>query len=78
MDKACSAIGEIEIENNQLRARVAELENKNKTLANAIVDCLSYSNGRETEWGDRALGAFSFLNSPEVRQAIDDARKGQQ
>ena len=27
----------------------------------AIIDCLAWSNGREYEWGERAINAFQFL-----------------
>jgi hypothetical protein len=41
----------------ELRRQHAEIER----LETAIRNCLETSNGRETEWGDRAEWAFGFL-----------------
>jgi len=52
----------------ELRRLHAEIER----LETAIRNCLAMSNGRESEWGDRAEWAFGFLHA-----AIAKAREVQ-
>jgi hypothetical protein len=44
---------------DELRRQHAEIER----LETAIRNCLAMSNGRESEWGDRAEWAFGFLHA---------------
>ncbi len=38
----------------------------------AIKDCIDYANGRETEWGSRAEGAFEYLYAALAPQPAQD------
>lgn len=40
-----------------------ELERESARLRNAIQTAIDYANGRESEWGERAEGAFAVLYS---------------
>jgi hypothetical protein len=38
-----------------------KLRAENEQLRKAITDCIDYANGRESEWGNRAITCFGFL-----------------
>jgi hypothetical protein len=43
-------------------SKIEHLQAEIERLRKAIRDCLECANGRETEWGERAEKAFSFLH----------------
>jgi len=54
LERAATELRRLHGENERLRTEKARWET-------AVRDCVSMSNGRETEWGDRAEWAFGFL-----------------
>ena len=42
--------------------QIAALRSERDAAVGAINDCVNWSNGRESEWGDRAENAFDFLH----------------
>jgi len=56
-----------QMEQSEIRALSAIEENREikiqrDLLKSAIEECLEYANGREHEWGNRAIGAFNILH----------------
>lgn len=52
-----------------LLAHIEALEADLAACRRAIQDAINYANGRESEWGDRAEGAFAFLYTALSAQA---------
>lgn len=50
-----------------------ELERENSRLRCAIQTAIDYANGRESEWGERAEGAFAVLYSALANTKTTDA-----
>ena len=53
----------------------AKLERENARLRCAIQTAIDYANGRESEWGERAEGAFAVLYSA-LANVTDEQRRG--
>jgi hypothetical protein len=45
----------------RLHAEMERLRFENEAWETAVRNCIAMSNGRESEWGDRAEWAFEFL-----------------
>ena len=41
---------------------IEKLQSERDSAVAAINDCVTWANGREDEWGDRAETAFNFLH----------------
>lgn len=56
--------------------RISALEADLAACRRAIQDAINYANGRESEWGDRAEGAFAFLYAALSAQSGKGASHG--
>jgi hypothetical protein len=48
-------------ERDKLKQQLAESQAREAQLRNAIQSAISWANGREDEWGERATDSFAFL-----------------
>lgn len=59
-ERSREAIGNIPVTWRELNC-LLDLHDKNQQMLAAISNAISYANNRESEWGERAEDAFSFL-----------------